>query len=307
VIDSPRLTFAIPFYKNLHYLDCALRSVRSQNNNCWEVIVLDDLGELGAEALVASFKDNRFRYVCNKRNLGLAGNWNKCLALSQTEFVTILHADDLLMPNYVDLMLQVMDRHLDAAIGHCRSQIIDKNGRLFLSLIDEVKRLIRPRSKSDLLTRGDLGLASLLGGSWIICPTICYRKSKISSFSFDPRWKFMLDVAFMTEVLMAGSLIVGSKTSAYKYRRHSENQTSKLTKSSVRFIEQISFLNEVHKTAQTMKWKKSTQRSKRKVGIRVQLILQSIAFVFDKDILLAKGAIQSALSGKNCFGESRIP
>jgi hypothetical protein len=103
---------------------------------------------------------------------------------------------------------------------------------------------------------------------------------------------------------MAGFSIVGSKTTAYKYRRHSESQTSKLTKSSTRFVEQISFLKEVNKRALSMKWSKCSNRSERMIAVRAHLLIQTLIYVFEKDFHLAKWAIKTVFSGKNRFAQS---
>ena len=102
--DAPRLCLAIPYFSNLDYLDVALRSLIVQSDPQWTAIVVDDASpEGGAEELVAALGDVRVRYVRNEKNLGIAGNFNRCLELgaAQAEIVTVFHADDALDPGYV--------------------------------------------------------------------------------------------------------------------------------------------------------------------------------------------------------------
>jgi glycosyltransferase involved in cell wall biosynthesis len=298
---GPRVTIIIPYYKNLGYLDLAIQSVRAQTCNQWEAIVLDDCGGEDAHGLVVGYQDSRFRYVRNEQNLGLAGNWNKGLILAETELVSIFHADDMLLPNYVDEVIRLMDRHPDATACHCRSEIIDKDGERCWSFVDEVKKVIRPKSKTEIVTIGDAGLASLLGGSWIICPTLTFRKSQINDLLFNPRWKFMVDVDFISAILFGGGTIIGTYKIAYKYRRHSMNQTTELTKSSIRFVEQFSFLNEINEKSRSIGWNKCTKKSRRKTGLRFHLLVQSVVYVRSKRFQLANKAIRSALQGIDRF------
>jgi glycosyltransferase involved in cell wall biosynthesis len=298
---DPRITIIIPYYKNLVYLNLAIQSVQAQTCKSWKAIVLDDCGGEDAQSLVGSFKDNRFSYVRNEYNLGLAGNWNKGMDLAKTEFVTIFHADDMLMPNYVCEILRLMDEHPDASAGHCRSEIIDGDGKRCWSFVDEIKKGIRPKHKLDLVTAGDKGLSSLLNGSWIICPTICYRKNLISAHSFKSRWKFMVDIDFISEILMAGGAIVGSNAKAYRYRRHSGSQTTELTKSPVRFTEQFQFLSEINAKAHELNWGKCVLRSRRKTGLKAHLLFQAIIYVRHKEHRLASNAFMSAVVGKDCL------
>ena len=62
---APKLTIAIPFYRDLAYLSTAIASVRAQTTPDWELLVVDDSGsDEPADAvasLVASFGDPRIR------------------------------------------------------------------------------------------------------------------------------------------------------------------------------------------------------------------------------------------------------
>lgn len=44
------------------------------------------------------------RYFANEPALGAVGNWNRCLREARGEWVTVLHEDDLLYPNYLELV-----------------------------------------------------------------------------------------------------------------------------------------------------------------------------------------------------------
>src|SRR4051812_27167102 len=98
------ITFAVPYYRGLAYLRRAIESVFAQHSPDWKLIVVDDGSDEPAEALVQQFPDPRVSYLRNTATLGMAGNWNRCLDLAQTNLVTVLHADDELLPNYVQLM-----------------------------------------------------------------------------------------------------------------------------------------------------------------------------------------------------------
>ena len=293
-----RITFAIPYYCNLGYLEEAMNSIIQQTNTDWRAIVLDDRGGEDAEELVLSFHDPRIQYSRNDVNLGLAENWNKGLALADTEFVTLFHSDDVLMPNYIDDMLQLMDRHTVAVAGHCRTEIMDALGEKLWSFPDEFKKLIRPRSKSDICTEGDIGLTSLMNGSWIFCPSLCYRTSLIRDYKFDAQWKFIVDVDLMSKVLFDDGLLVGTTNVAYRYRRHRENQTAVLTRSLVRFREEILFLNMIHEKSVELGWTHCAKRSKRKIVTRVHLVHQAIQFLWARDFTTCIQAMAVAVRGK---------
>jgi glycosyltransferase involved in cell wall biosynthesis len=270
------ITFAVPYYSGISYLRKALQSLIDQKNPHWLAIVLDDRGGEDAEETVRLCNDNRISYVRNETNLGLAGNWNKALSLATTEFVTLFHSDDELESNYTDLILGLMDRHQEAVAGHCRTRVIDSDGKDLWSLPDEVKRIIRPKGNDDIVTQGEEGLLSLVKGSWIFCPTLCYRKSLLPSGGFSSTWKFVLDVDLTSRILFDGGVIVGTPTVGYKYRRHSTNQTSVLTESNIRFQEEIDYLNHVSMRSSEIGWKRVERSADRKVIVRLHLLYQAL-------------------------------
>jgi glycosyltransferase involved in cell wall biosynthesis len=295
----PRITFAIPYFQNLNQLSFAIQSLVAQTCINWVAIVLDDRGGEDAEKLVMSFNDERIEYHRNETNLGLAENWNKGIALAQSEFVCIFHADDVLMPNYVETLLQLMDKHPNAVAGHCRAKIIGETGNSRWSLPDEFKKLIRPRTKAGLVTSGEVGLSSIIGGSWIFCPTLCYRKSELKAFKFQRQWKFVVDIDFICQILLDGGFLVGSKTNAYKYRRHNTSQTSVLTKSLERFVEESRFLDGLSQTLCELGWKKCLKRCRRRIRLRMHLLYRTLRYVLDWDLVMARIALDMVFRGRN--------
>src|SRR5688572_22755698 len=119
------LTVAIPFYKGPDYLRLAIQSVLRLTSPYWRLVVCDDGPDAGTRDIVESFGDPRIRYLRNERNLGMAGNWNRCLDVAETDLVNLLHNDDELLPNYVEEMLRAGSEFPDAAAFFCRARVID--------------------------------------------------------------------------------------------------------------------------------------------------------------------------------------
>ena len=280
-MSTPRITLAIPYYRGLDYLTKAILSLQSQTIPDWRALIVDDRGGEDAEETVRSFGDSRITYARNESNLGLAGNWNTALSLAKTEFVTIFHSDDELEENYVALMLGLMDRHVDAVAGHCRTRVIGPDGEPLWSLPDEVKKLIRPHSKSDIITHGEEGLLSITKGAWIFCPTLCYRVAKLPRDGFSSDWKFVLDVDLMARILFEGGTIVGTPVIGYRYRRHLTNQTALLTESNIRFQEELDHLNSVAQRAYERGWNRVARSAKRKTVVRLHLLYQSLRAIVE--------------------------
>ena len=209
--------------------------------------------------------------------------------LADTPFVTLLHADDLLLPNYTESMLKVAKSFPDAAFYFCNATIIDENGNKRFSFPDYVKKWIQPRSASETIIHGDDGLAALLEGCFIMCPTICYQKSKIAGLKFDITRKQVLDLHFYAQLLFRGQRLIGIKEDLYLYRRHEENQTSKLTLTLTRFEEEIGLYRELYVLSSEKKWPKTMSVAKKQTIIKLNL-----GYCVVTDLL--KGAWKPALN-----------
>jgi glycosyltransferase involved in cell wall biosynthesis len=95
------LTVAIPSYNGDNHLAETLQSILSQECPPFDLLVSDDRSEDETVAMVRSLAGDRARIVVNTERLGLARNWNQCMALSQTPWVSIFHQDDLMLPGHL--------------------------------------------------------------------------------------------------------------------------------------------------------------------------------------------------------------
>lgn len=268
------LTIAIPFYKGQAYLRKAIESVLRQTSANWRLIICDDGLEPGTAELVNSFGDSRIRFLKNDHNLGMAGNWNRCLDAADSDLVNLLHNDDELLPSYIEEMLRAGREFPDAAAFFCRARVIDAAGRETFSLVDYVKRFLQPTTEGPLILQGKLALAALMHGDFIMCPTVCYRKSRLPGERFRAEWKQVLDLDFFTRILLEGGTMVGLPVVAYSYRRHDENATAQQTATLLRFEEESRFHDEVVVIARERGWPSVARVAAGKRVIKLHLLFR---------------------------------
>ncbi len=271
-MSSPAvLTVAIPFYDNRALLAEAVESVRQQTRDDWRLLVCDDSGKPGDLAdWLASFDDPRIRYLGGEQSLGMAGNWNRCLDSAGTELVTLLHGDDRLLPDYCAMMSAAARSDPGTAAFFCRARIIGDTGRRRFSFPDAVKRILQPRNRQIVL-EGEPGAVALCRGNFIMCPTLCFRLSRVGTLRFSHRWKFALDLDFTLRLLLAGERLVGLPQAGYAYRRHRHNATQVYTQSGLRFREEIALHNEFAKAARAEGWARAARTAESKRMIRLHL------------------------------------
>lgn len=106
----------------------ALRSIAGQTMRDFEVVVVDDNGDLAwnqkAEAIVDEFKTEYpwipIKYIQNSVNLGSAQARNCGVAAADGEYVTFLDDDDVYLPQKICRQLEYMQTN---AIDYCAEDI----------------------------------------------------------------------------------------------------------------------------------------------------------------------------------------
>jgi glycosyltransferase, group 2 family len=104
--EGAMITIAIPTYKRAKLLQETLESCLAQKTTIpFAIVVVDNDPMRGCETeqLLERYNtvDHLFYYK-NSENVGMAGNWNKIFELSKTNFVVMLHDDDLIYDDYIE-------------------------------------------------------------------------------------------------------------------------------------------------------------------------------------------------------------
>lgn len=154
----PELSVMIPTFRRPHLLKEAIESVVNQTTHDIkiEIVIVDnDAGTDNTElaSLVESFFPNNIRLFRNKENIGMFGNWNRCIELARAPKLTILNDDDLLHPNFIKITHELAKQ---TAISVAYVQFKEKN---------ELHWPTVTRTKNWALTRADFFNGNPIPGS----------------------------------------------------------------------------------------------------------------------------------------------
>lgn len=274
--ESDRITFAIPFYSDVPYLVRTLRSILAQRDDAWDAIVVDDGNAPGVADTVAAIGGGRIRYQKNPKNLGLGGNFNRCFDVAETAFVTVLHADDELLPGYTGAMRAAAAQHPEAAAFYCGATIIGPDSRPRFSLADIVKDRCNPARRSNRVLAGEEGVRALLVANFIVAPTLCFRRSHLGGRRFPEEYRFVLDWALTMQLLLDGESIVGLAERLYLYRRHANNMTEQLTKTHQRFREESAFYDHIRDAARVRRWDACVALAEKKRMVKLHVTYRAL-------------------------------
>jgi glycosyltransferase involved in cell wall biosynthesis len=111
----PKVSVIIPAYNHGHFLGEAVQSVLDQTFPDFELIVVDDGSTDNTKEAVESFKDPRIRYIYQE-NRGVSAAQNTGIRASSGEYIAILGADDIWLPQNLELKVKVLDSRPEVAL-----------------------------------------------------------------------------------------------------------------------------------------------------------------------------------------------
>jgi glycosyltransferase involved in cell wall biosynthesis len=271
------ISVCIPFYSGREYLCRAIDSVLRQAFTDWELVVSEDHGpDADVEALVLSYREPRIRYARNESNLGMAGNWNRCLELASSELVTLLHADDELLPDYCGQMVRAAAEHGEAAALCCRAMIIGEDGTEQFSFPDFFKNFLVPVRGRHFVLQGEPALQAILRGNFIMCPTLCFRMSRLRARRFSTHWEFVQDMDLLVRLFLEGETVIGLPDVSYAYRRHAGSATVAYTNDLSRFEEESILYDVIRTAALARGWRRAARVAEGKWIIKMNLAYRAV-------------------------------
>jgi len=122
-------TIAIPVFNRERLIGRCLESALAQQVTGLEILVIDNCSSDQTWSVVNHYSDPRLRLVRNDRNLGLFGNFNRCLELARGKYLRFLCSDDALTESCLEREIAAMDLHPTASILTTRGQAIDSSGK----------------------------------------------------------------------------------------------------------------------------------------------------------------------------------
>jgi glycosyltransferase involved in cell wall biosynthesis len=107
----PKVTVAIPTRNRMSLLMRAIDSVLAQSYQDFELLIIDNASTDATTSIPAVVRDQRLRYVRNPEDLGIIGNWNRCIDLASGEFLAIFHDDDVMYPTLIEKSVNALESH----------------------------------------------------------------------------------------------------------------------------------------------------------------------------------------------------
>lgn len=122
-----KISFLCPSYNHARYIENFVRSVLAQTDLSWELIIVDDASTDDTWQVLQSFHDSRIKLMRHTVNRGMAASLNHAFQLSNGELVSWVASDDMLMPEFVELVKQIFMANPKAHACYSPLLPIDEN------------------------------------------------------------------------------------------------------------------------------------------------------------------------------------
>lgn len=215
---SSLVSVVMPAFNAANFLHDSIESVRSQTYSNWELIVVDDGSADSTSTVIQSFceKDARIKYFYQE-NGGQGKARNKGLCHAKGNYIAFLDADDLWLPEKLEVQLKQLDeKQADLVFSECW---------VFNKTLSDATQLIRSGKG---FFKGEHGLHVFLEQNQIPTLTVLMKwklLEVVKGFTEVPEIQNAEDYHLWLRLLIKGYTFFGSELPLAAYREHAQAST----------------------------------------------------------------------------------
>jgi glycosyltransferase involved in cell wall biosynthesis len=172
-MNNPLVTIICICYNHARFVEQALDSVAAQTYDNLELIVIDDGSSDGSVKVIKRWIANHpnTTLLINATNLGYCKTFNKAFAISKGSFCIDLAADDMLLPDRVEVGVKTLTvAGADYGVTFSDAEHVDEAGK-FLRLHSE-------KHPQGSIPSGDV-YKDVIGRYFICSPTMMFRREVV--------------------------------------------------------------------------------------------------------------------------------
>lgn len=212
----PLVSVCIPAYNNAGYIKDTIMSILKQTYQNIELIVVDDHSTDNTVEVLESINDERLKIYRNEHNLGMVGNWNRCLELATGEYVKLICADDMIARDAIEKEAKAMKKHPTVNLVESDTRLVDINGKK--------TGQFRRYHKSGVVDGKKLAKISLMIQDFYGAPVnnLIRRSALEKTGGFDTSFTYILDFDMWLRLSCTGDVyIIHEQLNSFRIRNDS--------------------------------------------------------------------------------------
>ena len=179
---NAQYTIFLPVHNGGEHVKQCLGSILSQRRGNFSLVVLENGSTDGTREWLTGVHDPRITVCASQTLLPIEENWARALTAPKNEFMTFVGHDDLLDPNYLEVMDALVRREPSAGLYFTHFRYIDNEGN--------TQRSCRPLPARETAAQYVAALFSsqrdTYGSGYL------YRSRRYEEVGGMPRWEHLL-------------------------------------------------------------------------------------------------------------------
>ena len=215
------ITVFIMSYNRPSYLREMLISVLAQTRLPEEVVILDNGSSNGTKEAVEDLLGPRVRFVGADHNHQSLWNFYRALSMSERKFLTIVHDDDRLMPNFLEATVGLMSSDDELIAVSTNGHRIDEKG-------DSIGQNLIPDPPGNVLYfKDERELAFRTSNNFMPFPNMVYRNGYPQRPKIREEFGKISDSIFLIDLARSGKMAIINEL-LYEYRVHGDQDSALL-------------------------------------------------------------------------------
>lgn len=230
-------TFVVCAYKESPYLEDCIKSVLNQKVKSNVIMSTSTPNEYIKNM---AEKYNIDLYV-NNGEKGIGQDWNFGISNVKTDYVTIAHQDDIYKENYLEEIVNNINKGIDFVIAFTDYREVKNGQEIPLTRNLKIKKILlfplRKFKKSKFIKRRILSL-----GAAICCPSVTINTKIAGKTPYKTELKCDLDWDTWDKMTQYNANFLYIPKELMQHRIHEESETSNLIENNVRLEEDLLML-----------------------------------------------------------------
>ena len=217
-MNNPNISVCIPVFNGVNFIKESIDSVLNQTIKNFELIIVDNCSADSTIEIVEAYNDPRIKLFRNEKNLGLFGNWNKCIEVSNGVYIVILPHDDLIESTMIEKLSTKLSENKECGLAYSSYyQVNPKSEKINFVLTQPEDKIMNDIEAFEMFIH--------------TCPIQCCMVKKevyenIGLFTLD--LPFTGDVNMWCRIALAGYKVVYLKEPQNSIRIHEHQTTTRI-------------------------------------------------------------------------------
>ena len=184
--DYIKLSLCIPTYNMGSQLKTLLQSIKEHNRKDIEICISDNCSDDNTKDIIDSFDSLNIKYECNDVNLGFDKNIDNVVNMASAEYVWLLGADDMLLPDSLNTMFNAINKDFDICLSNrtdCNIDLIPYRSLPWVCSKTMMYEFIDDISRIEYLDK-----CNSVGGIFSYITNLCFKKEIWVDNTVDDEW-----------------------------------------------------------------------------------------------------------------------